>query len=223
MTQQLAGAISTPPLGWRHGSWRSAFSGLTLHILATVAALVFARVLSGALVDDARTQDFAGFLAYLGKNFVNLSLSALPMLLAIAAAANLGPQQGTKRFVVLATAVVLSAGAAVFLRIASTDLTGLGPGWSRAAGFTLAVLPRYVLLGGMLTVAFEFQRRETRSVMAMQQAAVDRAALEREMSESRLRVLQAQIEPHFLFNTLATVRRLYETDHLRASHRDNRD
>jgi LytS/YehU family sensor histidine kinase len=79
---------------------------------------------------------------------------------------------------------------------------------------TLAIWPRYALLGVMLTVAFEFHRREMASVIVTQQAAVDRAALEREMSESRLRVLQAQIEPHFLFNTLATVRRLYETDHV---------
>jgi LytS/YehU family sensor histidine kinase len=32
------------------------------------------------------------------------------------------------------------------------------------------------------------------------------------MIEARLRMLQAQIEPHFLFNTLANVRRLYQTD-----------
>jgi len=31
------------------------------------------------------------------------------------------------------------------------------------------------------------------------------------MVEARLRALQAQIEPHFLFNTLANVKRLYET------------
>jgi sensor histidine kinase YesM len=48
--------------------------------------------------------------------------------------------------------------------------------------------------------------------MTTHQAAVDRAALDREMSQSRLRVLEAQIEPHFLFNTLANVRRLYETN-----------
>jgi sensor histidine kinase YesM len=33
-----------------------------------------------------------------------------------------------------------------------------------------------------------------------------------QMDEARLLMLQAQIEPHFLFNTLATVRRLYQTD-----------
>jgi LytS/YehU family sensor histidine kinase len=32
------------------------------------------------------------------------------------------------------------------------------------------------------------------------------------MAQAHLQVLQAQIEPHFLFNTLANVRRLYEAD-----------
>jgi LytS/YehU family sensor histidine kinase len=36
--------------------------------------------------------------------------------------------------------------------------------------------------------------------------------LGRQMSEAQLQVLQSQIEPHFLFNSLAHVRRLYQTD-----------
>jgi sensor histidine kinase YesM len=38
-----------------------------------------------------------------------------------------------------------------------------------------------------------------------------RQALQAQMVEARLSALQAQIEPHFLFNTLANVKRLYET------------
>jgi sensor histidine kinase YesM len=64
----------------------------------------------------------------------------------------------------------------------------------------------------MLTVVGEFYRREMASIKAMQQAEIDRVAFEREMAEARLQVLQAQIEPHFLFNTLANVRRLYDKD-----------
>jgi sensor histidine kinase YesM len=36
--------------------------------------------------------------------------------------------------------------------------------------------------------------------------------LERGLDEARLQAMQAQIEPHFLFNTLANVRRLYQVD-----------
>ena len=43
-------------------------------------------------------------------------------------------------------------------------------------------------------------------------------ALRREALESQLRMLQAQIEPHFLFNTLANVQSLMECDPARAKH-----
>jgi LytS/YehU family sensor histidine kinase len=50
------------------------------------------------------------------------------------------------------------------------------------------------------------------SAEAANAAKLDRARLDRQMEEARLQVLQAQIEPHFPFNTLATVRRLYQTE-----------
>ena len=42
------------------------------------------------------------------------------------------------------------------------------------------------------------------------------ASIEREAAEARLRLLQAQIEPHFLFNTLANLDALIQTDPKRA-------
>ncbi len=39
-----------------------------------------------------------------------------------------------------------------------------------------------------------------------------RAALEAELSRARLQALRAQVEPHFLFNTLANLRCLYQDD-----------
>ena len=36
--------------------------------------------------------------------------------------------------------------------------------------------------------------------------------MDEQTAEARLQMLEAQIEPHFLFNTLAHVKRLYETD-----------
>jgi LytS/YehU family sensor histidine kinase len=41
---------------------------------------------------------------------------------------------------------------------------------------------------------------------------VDQVALSKQMLEARLQVMRAQIEPHFLFNTLANVKRLCQTD-----------
>lgn len=45
----------------------------------------------------------------------------------------------------------------------------------------------------------------------------ERATLQRQISEAKMQVMQAQVEPHFLFNTLASVEYLIETDPPRAS------
>ncbi len=48
-------------------------------------------------------------------------------------------------------------------------------------------------------------------------AMAERATLQREIAEAKMQVMQAQVEPHFLFNTLASVEFLIETDPPRAS------
>lgn len=47
--------------------------------------------------------------------------------------------------------------------------------------------------------------------------SAEREAMQRQLVQARLKLLQAQIEPHFLFNTLAAVDYLIETDPKRAS------
>jgi signal transduction histidine kinase len=49
------------------------------------------------------------------------------------------------------------------------------------------------------------------------QSAAEREAMERQLVQARLQVLQAQVEPHFLFNTLSAIDYLIETDPPRAS------
>jgi signal transduction histidine kinase len=48
-------------------------------------------------------------------------------------------------------------------------------------------------------------------------AAAETEALNRQVSEAKVQMMQAQVEPHFLFNTLASVEYLIETDPPRAS------
>jgi LytS/YehU family sensor histidine kinase len=66
---------------------------------------------------------------------------------------------------------------------------------------------------GWLGVAIGLmQERDKVAEQALHDEAEQKLDLGRQMSEAQLRVLQSQIEPHFLFNTLAHVRRLYQTD-----------
>lgn len=60
------------------------------------------------------------------------------------------------------------------------------------------------------SVGMYVERREHQRAARMQ-AELDRSALEREVLDARLRLLQAQIEPHFLFNTLANIQALVES------------
>lgn len=48
-------------------------------------------------------------------------------------------------------------------------------------------------------------------------ASAEREALLRQVSEAQMQMMQAQVEPHFLFNTLASVEYLIETDSPRAA------
>ena len=66
-----------------------------------------------------------------------------------------------------------------------------------------------LMIWAILTLVWwRFYRRELQLVETEKQLAADRARaaeLERQAVDARLRALQAQIEPHFLFNTLANV------------------
>lgn len=59
------------------------------------------------------------------------------------------------------------------------------------------------------------QRAEKKADAAV--AVADRETLERQVLEARLQLLQAQVEPHFLFNSLAAVEHLIETAPARAA------
>ncbi|MGE5665572.1 MAG: sensor histidine kinase [Betaproteobacteria bacterium] len=59
------------------------------------------------------------------------------------------------------------------------------------------------------------QKAERRAALASATAADE--GLKRQLAEAELKMMQAQVEPHFLFNTLASVDYLIETDPPRAS------
>lgn len=52
---------------------------------------------------------------------------------------------------------------------------------------------------------------------AVARDVAERETLSRQLAEARLQAMQAQVEPHFLFNTLAAVEHLIETDPPRAA------
>ncbi len=65
---------------------------------------------------------------------------------------------------------------------------------------------------GIVGAAFLFLMHRDRTSARLQQEEVDRMAVDQDLMQSRLQVLQSQIEPHFLFNTIANIRWLLQTD-----------
>jgi Histidine kinase len=78
----------------------------------------------------------------------------------------------------------------------------------------LAVL--WVLLSGLLKATYKARiQAERKAAVATETAEAEQ--LRRQVIEARMAAMQAQVEPHFLFNTLASIDHLIETDPARAS------
>jgi signal transduction histidine kinase len=74
-----------------------------------------------------------------------------------------------------------------------------------------------VLLGVPMTLIATFRNRQYASLTAAMQRDAEQDRLARALSETQLRLLRAQIEPHFLFNTLGAVQQLAEEKAPRAA------
>jgi LytS/YehU family sensor histidine kinase len=70
---------------------------------------------------------------------------------------------------------------------------------------------RWGLPAVFLALIADVHRRALQADSAAHAAELARAQLEQAETEQQLSLLQAQIEPHFLFNMLGNVRRLYRT------------
>ncbi len=71
---------------------------------------------------------------------------------------------------------------------------------------------------GSAVLKFTYKGRMQAEVKAAQATETAEAeALKRQVVEARMAAMQAQVEPHFLFNTLASIDHLIETDPARAS------
>ena len=108
--------------------------------------------------------------------------------------------------VVIGALLGYAAGNAIGNRITGLDLPGPFNTHPRQ---TLAILVTGLIPA--VAITYFFQSRE---VIANQKAEVERA--ERQAAEQQLKLLESQLEPHMLFNTLANLRALIGVDPERA-------
>jgi len=83
----------------------------------------------------------------------------------------------------------------------SERLEGVSITMGLGIGFGCVVVAWYIL-----------REKHARERERMMRAEAERHQLEKNVLEARLALMQAQVEPHFLFNTLANVQHLVETD-----------
>jgi signal transduction histidine kinase len=79
----------------------------------------------------------------------------------------------------------------------------------RITGF-LFITATALVIGPLVALVALYRQRDAQARAAQLAFALERSTLEREALDARLKLLQAQIEPHFLFNTLANVQALVE-------------
>ena len=119
------------------------------------------------------------------------------------------PQRLAVRWPALALAIAASG---VLGFLAEDGLTLAVSGAPLSAGERPYMLHTMLVLATLVGVLGEYRWRSVRAAQQLHEAELNRIRLEGELAAGRLQVLQAQIEPHFLFNSLANVRRLLRVD-----------
>jgi sensor histidine kinase YesM len=113
----------------------------------------------------------------------------------------------------MAVAIGASTGAALTILMKGYTLADVNQKWQ----VFLWNIGTSIFLGVSVSLFFLLKIRETRAAEALHKAEAERLLLAKHAMESELKLMQAQIEPHFLFNTLASVQFLTETDPPQAS------
>jgi LytS/YehU family sensor histidine kinase len=70
----------------------------------------------------------------------------------------------------------------------------------------------WLLIGGFATFLYVHHRQSLATLARLRASELNRIARSKEMIEAKLKVMQARVEPQFLFNTLAQVRKLFQVD-----------
>jgi signal transduction histidine kinase len=108
------------------------------------------------------------------------------------------------RALLLAVAIAVAAWGAE--TIVMSEQTGFG---DRAPGTRLCT---WALLAGSVAAMFYLWRRGSEAREVAQALHLRHVQMQQQLTQVKLQALRSQIEPHFLFNTLATVRSLRGSD-----------
>ena len=129
-----------------------------------------------------------------------LFLATLPGLLFLTVGVNLAPRAGVRRLLWL-------AGLALLMDLTCEAVTSSSLADVSAAAWLEGLLNASL---GITLCAYHSRSEGARDVLLRTQ--ISAASLDAELKRAQLQLLRAQIEPHFLFNTLSAVRALSRID-----------
>jgi sensor histidine kinase YesM len=155
-------------------------------------------------------------LAGIENPFFDLLISGqvvgFSIMFAVSAAGNL-PLRGISRPVAQLIAVVLASviGTVLVVLVKGHSIVETLTKWEGISRFSITAMLG-IIFGGLITAYLIFRERDAEARAAMHKIESERNLLARRMAEAQLALMQAQVEPHFLFNTLANVRYLVENE-----------
>ena len=204
----VAYLVNDPEHAPAGASWMRGITPARLGMIALVCFLY--HVTNPAHIDDPLLLRVWQTLR-LAANFL---IASLPLFFLVVRT-EMGTARSSPRVRILALIGAVVLGAVMFpiirhaLRIGQLPIIGtLDSFWEYSLGHFFKAL----VFGGLFTSILYFATRERDAERRLHLTRLARAAIDKQMVEARLQLLQAQIEPHFLFNSLASVKRLYEKE-----------
>ena len=188
----------------RHRSW--------IEVLGILVALSAALGLMKSLLESVWTfilvpfpEAWRLFVLTWQQNF----LGAAVVVLGVATLPRWLPQHRLARWTGLALAVIAAGVVGWVVQDSFVRVANGAPIPPEERGYELH---SSLMLAVLVAALGEYHWRSLRAAAAVHEAGLTRIRLQGELAAGRLQVLQAQVEPHFLFNSLANARRLLRTD-----------
>jgi hypothetical protein len=193
-------------------SWRVV--GATLAIAVALEAWLVFEIAVGPKLPAAE--------GYVSGAIINLLMAFSIMFTTLVADERVA--RGAKRLPAYAWAVVIGSAAAALAQWGVHEWLHLRtqidiPGIPHEVSIMqpAKIFFEYLIWGSIIVFIYVNRRTALLAAARMNAAQVQRADAQRRTLESRLQALQARVEPQFLFNTLAQVRALYESDPAKGS------
>jgi signal transduction histidine kinase len=180
---------------------RGLFSGLGYAIMIGTTYLVATLVLQD-VADQFINFSAATALPHALRISGRFAAGVLPGMLVIVAGVNLAPRMGKRRLLWLGCTALLAWLVNRFGRGVPFE-----PNAAWLAGFAEGMLNV-----GLLVTVCVYHSHSQGATDTLLRTQIGRATLDAELRRAQLQFLRAQIEPHFLFNTLSAVRTLGRID-----------